>query len=132
MYGKSSTDQVANWSAMRAGGSLPWLSWKLWMASPICLRLLLHLIRAAASRTFWTAGRSRPIRMARMAITTSRSISVKADRRGRMCDEPMTNAPREGKRDNRPYEDRVDARLFRRIHTAQKGRHQDAPFSSEP
>src|SRR5262245_34123572 len=38
-------------------------------------------MRAAASRTFWTAGRSRPIRMAMMAMTTSSSIRVKADRR---------------------------------------------------
>src|SRR5262249_41802361 len=51
------------------------------MASPICLRLLAHLMRAAASRTFWTAGRSRPIRMAMMAMTTSSSISVKPPRR---------------------------------------------------
>src|SRR5215831_12952066 len=52
------------------------------MASPTCLRLLAHLIRAAASRTFWTAGRSRPIRMAMIAITTSSSMRVNADRRG--------------------------------------------------
>src|SRR5262245_14498808 len=37
-------------------------------------------MRAAASRTFWTAGRSRPIRIAMMAMTTSSSISVKAQR----------------------------------------------------
>src|SRR5207244_2936931 len=47
---------------------------------PICLRLLAHLMRAAASRTFWTAGRSRPMRMAMIAITTSSSISVKPPR----------------------------------------------------
>src|SRR5262245_26372111 len=34
-------------------------------------------MRAAASRTFWTAGRSRPIRTAMIAITTSSSIRVK-------------------------------------------------------
>src|SRR5688572_24600297 len=50
------------------------------MARPICLRLLEHFIRAAASRTFCTAGSSSPIRMAMMAITTSNSISVKPDR----------------------------------------------------
>src|SRR5271167_1762411 len=50
------------------------------MATPICLRLLLHDMRAAASRTFWTAGSSRPIRIAMMAITTSSSISVNARR----------------------------------------------------
>src|SRR5438128_2077917 len=42
--------------------------------------LLAHFMRAAASRTFWTAGRSRPMRMAIMAITTSNSISVKPRR----------------------------------------------------
>src|SRR5262245_49093554 len=47
------------------------------VASEICLRLLLHFMRAAASRTFCTAGKSRPIRMAMIAMTTSSSISVK-------------------------------------------------------
>src|SRR5438046_645946 len=51
---------------------------------PICLRLLTHWVRAAASRTFWTAGNSSPIRMAMMAITTSNSISVNARRVRRM------------------------------------------------
>src|SRR5947209_2873349 len=36
-------------------------------------------MRIAASRTFWTAGSSRPIRTAIMAITTSSSMRVKAD-----------------------------------------------------
>src|SRR5687767_4600209 len=40
-------------------------------------------MRAAASRTFWTAGRSRPMRIAMIAITTSSSISVKAAPVGR-------------------------------------------------
>src|SRR5436305_10194138 len=47
---------------------------------PICLRLLKHWMRAAASRTFCTAGTSRPIRMAMIAITTSNSMSVNARR----------------------------------------------------
>jgi len=34
------------------------------------------VVRAAASRTFWTAGSSRPMSTAMMAITTSSSISV--------------------------------------------------------
>src|SRR6266545_2758050 len=46
------------------------------MPLPIWPRLLLHDIRAAASRTFWTAGRSNPIKIAMIAITTSSSISV--------------------------------------------------------
>ena len=46
------------------------------------LEVVLALRLAAASRTFWTAGSSRPIRMAMMAMTTSNSISVKALRLG--------------------------------------------------
>src|ERR1035438_9705087 len=38
--------------------------------------LLMHCKRAAASRTFCTAGTSRAIRMAMIAITTSSSINV--------------------------------------------------------
>src|SRR5437016_914208 len=44
----------------------------------ICFRLLTHCVRAAASRTFCTAGTSSAIRMAMIAITTSSSISVNA------------------------------------------------------
>src|SRR5262249_28409702 len=47
-----------------------------------CLMLLLHWDRAAASRTFWTAGRSSPIRIAMIAITTNNSMSVKPRRAG--------------------------------------------------
>src|SRR2546423_1326152 len=47
------------------------------MAMPSCLRLFWHWLRAAASRTFWTAGSRRPIRMAMIAITTNNSMSVK-------------------------------------------------------
>src|SRR6266404_3346393 len=50
--------------------------------------LLAHLMRAAASRTFCTAGSNRPIRMAMMAITTSSSISVKP-RRTDVAKEPF-------------------------------------------
>src|SRR5438094_1887409 len=52
-------------------------------ASASCLRLFRHWARAAASRTFCTAGTKRPIKMAMMAMTTSSSISVKARRRRR-------------------------------------------------
>src|SRR5262245_38260166 len=81
MNGSRKTFQVAYWSAMRAGGSLLYASWKLWMASPICLRLLAHCVRAAASRTFCTAGSSNPIRIAMMAMTTRSSMSVNPRRR---------------------------------------------------
>src|SRR5579871_3634156 len=51
-------------------------------ARPICLRLLTHCARRAASRAAWTAGRSSAIRTAMIAITTSSSISVKPRRLG--------------------------------------------------
>src|SRR3954453_23878356 len=50
------------------------------MARLICLRLLTHCARRAASRAACTAGRSRAIRTAMMAMTTSNSISVKPRR----------------------------------------------------
>src|SRR6516165_9571204 len=48
---------------------------------PTCLRLLAHLVRLAASRTFWTAGNKSAIRMPMIAMTTSNSMSVNAWRR---------------------------------------------------
>src|SRR5262245_7286823 len=56
------------------------------MPMPICLRLFWHLARAAASRTFWTAGSSRPMSTAMIAMTTSSSISVKPRRRRERTD----------------------------------------------
>src|SRR5262245_26836435 len=67
--------------AQTPGGKDPVESCWAWAAMAICLRLLVQALRAAASRTFWTAGRSSPMRMAMMAITTSSSISVKPRRR---------------------------------------------------
>src|SRR5262245_36428657 len=58
-----------------------------------CLRLLAHCVRFAASRTFCTAGTSRAMRMAMMAITTSSSIKVKAQRLRRMV--PSCSATQE-------------------------------------
>src|SRR5437868_3542525 len=66
---------------------------------PICLRLFLHWARAAASRTCWTAGTSRPIRIAMIAITTSSSISVKPGRRRtkeRFIEAPTDSATKDG------------------------------------
>src|SRR5262245_60911215 len=63
------------------GGNAPWASCAECRARPICLRLLAQVMRAADSRTFWTAGRSRPMRTAMMAITTNSSMSVKPIRR---------------------------------------------------
>ena len=48
---------------------------------PICLRLLVHFVREAASRTFCTAGNSSPMRIEMIAITTNNSIRVKPRRR---------------------------------------------------
>src|SRR5437763_2300913 len=62
------------------GGTLLNVPAKLWTVKPICFKLLLHFMRAAASRTFWTAGRSRPMRMAIIAMTTNNSIRVNPKR----------------------------------------------------
>ncbi len=52
-------------------------SWNEWHARPICFRLLVDCVRAAASRTFCTAGTRSAIKIAMIAMTTSNSISVK-------------------------------------------------------
>src|SRR3954466_8354690 len=75
------------------------------MGMPSCLRLLEQLMRAAASRTFWTAGRSRPIRIAMIAITTKSSMRVKPARVRLLT---MANPPRRdegnfGGRSGRPW-----------------------------
>src|SRR5262249_19498985 len=49
-------------------------------AKPTCRKLLAHLARLPASRTFWTAGTKRPINMAIIAMTTRSSIRVNPDR----------------------------------------------------
>src|SRR5687767_7405216 len=87
MYGRISTAQLVHVGGVQhspwyipPGGRVPRASWWLCRPRAICLRLFEQLIRAAASRTFWTAGSSRPMRIAMMAMTTSNSISVNADR----------------------------------------------------
>src|SRR6188768_2311485 len=77
---------LGNWACLsrqvgRPGGKAPWATWKLWQARASCLRLFEQDARAAASRTFWTAGSKRPMSTAMIAITTSSSISVNPDRR---------------------------------------------------
>src|SRR5438034_7272890 len=67
--------------APKAGGKRRYASLAWCVAKPSCRRLLLVCVRAAASRTFCTAGTNRAIRIAMMAMTTSNSISVNADRR---------------------------------------------------
>src|SRR5450432_517588 len=61
------------------------------MPRPICLRLFWHCKRAAAARTFCTAGTSKAIKMAMIAITTSNSIRVKPAR-CRRCTGIMKNS----------------------------------------
>ena len=51
------------------------------MAMPSCFRLFEHWRRRAASRADWTAGRTRAITRAIIAMVTSTSISVKPRRR---------------------------------------------------
>src|SRR5438067_7565623 len=46
-----------------AGGNPPSASWAACRAIPSCFMLFVHLARLAASRTFWTAGSKRPIRI---------------------------------------------------------------------
>src|SRR5947209_3275288 len=46
------------------------------MAMPTCFRLLMHWARRAASRAAWTAGNSKAINTAMIAMTTSNSMSV--------------------------------------------------------
>src|SRR5262245_51707055 len=80
MYGGRDEGSALHHSNQPALGKRPWVSWKLCMARPSCFMLLEQRMRPAASRTFWTAGSNRPMRMAMMAITTSSSISVKPRR----------------------------------------------------
>src|SRR5215213_4620646 len=57
------------------------------MAMPICLRLLVHWARRAASRAACTAGSNSAISTPMIAMTTSSSISVNP-RRARDMDGP--------------------------------------------
>src|SRR5262249_2175993 len=61
-----------------SGGKAPLVSWALWRASPICFKLFALWARMAASRTFCTAGNSRPISTAMIAMTTRSSMRVNA------------------------------------------------------
>ena len=85
MYGNSRVSPDRRLVPVPGGRLLvaKWLnvSWKLWLASPNCLRLFLHCERRAASRACCTAGRSRAIRTAMIAMTTSSSIRVNPRRR---------------------------------------------------
>src|SRR6476661_8447272 len=87
MYGRIQRYPETGWPlpgtrTADSGGRTPMESWKTWFASMICLTLFWLDVRAAALRTFWTAGSSRPMRTAMMAMTTNSSISVKPRRVG--------------------------------------------------
>src|SRR5262245_13954879 len=56
-------------------------------ARAVCFMVFEDVIRAAASRTFCTAGSNRPMRIAMMAMTTNNSIRVNP-RRKRECIAP--------------------------------------------
>ena len=60
---------------------------------PICLRLLEHCMRRAASRAAWTAGNNIAIRTAMIAITTNNSISVKPKRRRSLVEKLLNTSP---------------------------------------
>src|SRR5689334_13287833 len=72
LYGSSVTLVM-----IAAGGRPSVASAYEWQASATCFMLFWHFMRAAAARTFWTAGSSSPIRIAIIAITTRSSMSVK-------------------------------------------------------
>src|SRR5208337_2318794 len=74
------------------GGKIESASWKLCRASPICLRLLTHWMRLAASRADWTAGSNRAISTAMIAVTTRSSIRVKP--RHRFITDLLQDKPR--------------------------------------
>src|SRR4051794_19105611 len=59
-----------------AGGRVEFPDSKFSAPRPNCFKLFVHCERRAASRAAWTAGKSRAIRTAMMAMTTSNSIRV--------------------------------------------------------
>src|SRR3954462_13359331 len=62
-------------------GGTAWLASRRWCGpGRSCFRLLPHGARRAASRADWTAGRSRAMSTAMIAMTTRSSMSVKAER----------------------------------------------------
>src|SRR5262245_49530355 len=79
----------------RPAGKKLFASWKVCAARPICLRLFWHFMRAAASRTFCTAGSRRPMRIAMIAMTTSNSIRVNAARPRIAVDRDIESTPGE-------------------------------------
>ena len=97
------TNERAHWVAPKyvaevkfnewtAGGMLPTESAALCSARAICFRWLALWDRAAAARTFCTAGNSRPIRMAMMAITTSPGGRSLTNRPVFLTTEPSENS----------------------------------------
>src|SRR6516165_10333420 len=69
----------------QAGNMLPLSSKYICIPRPNCFRLLVHAAWAAFWRALLKLGKSMAARIAMMAMTTSSSISVKAQREYRVC-----------------------------------------------
>src|SRR5262245_7699120 len=90
-------------------------------------------MRLAASRTFWTAGKSRPMRTAMMAMTTSSSINVKAE--SRRCGEDIATPPeKNGTTRNRGEGGELHLKMGLADHYTKKGKQRSliAPLLSLP
>ena len=61
-------------------GNCPAVLWWLCSAKPICFRLLEHWAREAVSRTFCTAGTSKPTKTAMIAMTLADLKGKKAQK----------------------------------------------------
>src|SRR2546425_5151482 len=74
---------MGGFSGLKSVGGSRSLKLSAYMATPkpSCLRLLVQLIRCALFLVLAKAGKSRAARIAMMAMTTSNSISVKAELR---------------------------------------------------
>jgi hypothetical protein len=84
-------------------------------------------MRAADSRTFWTAGNNSPMRIAMMAITTSNSISVKP-RRIAATFRHMTTLLKVGQGKRLESNNRLDGKL---ISTQRLARHESQGYSEQ-
>ena len=107
---------------MNTGGRLPFVESHIVKPSANCFKLLPDWMRAAASRTFCTAGSNRPMRMAMIAITTKSSISVNAERR----DLSMTLTPDREMKNARKVADLPEPAGLR--HTSEDNTFANAPL----
>src|SRR5262249_26720541 len=84
MYGRIFAVAEKSLSSTPGGRRPALVSAQLIVAIASCLRLFWDCMRVAASRTFWTAGSSRPIRMGVTARMTSSWKRENAERLGRV------------------------------------------------